>query len=70
MSLFREMEIIDELAAEYYANPTKENFKHYQKMQNLFFKHVKQKRNDITANFRDNLHLWNTTPHRATDNER
>ena len=64
------MEIIDELAAEYYANPTKENFKHYQKMQNLFFKHVKQKSNDITTDFRYNLHLRSTTPHRAIDNER
>jgi hypothetical protein len=45
MSLFREMEIIDELAAEYYANPTKDNFKHYQNMQNLFFKHVNEKIN-------------------------
>ena len=39
--LFREMRIVDELADNYKANPTKENLRHYEKMKNLFFKHCK-----------------------------
>jgi hypothetical protein len=39
--LFSELKVVDELAVNYYANPTKENFRHYQKIQNLFLKHCK-----------------------------
>lgn len=39
--LFREMEVIDELAIECYRNPTDKNLKLYKKVQDLFFKHVK-----------------------------
>ena len=39
--LFSEMSIVDEMAKAYRENPTDENLKHYKKMQDLFFKHVK-----------------------------
>jgi hypothetical protein len=35
------MKIVDELQQIAIDNPTKENIKHYEKMQDLFFKHVK-----------------------------
>lgn len=39
--LFSEMKVVDELQQIAIDNPTKENIKLYEKMQNLFFKHVK-----------------------------
>lgn len=42
---FNEMKIVDELAENYAKNPTDENFRHYQKIQNLFFKHCKTEMN-------------------------
>ena len=39
--LFREMKIVDELQDNAIKEPTKENIRHYEKMQDLFFKHVK-----------------------------
>ena len=39
--LFSEMQIVDELQELAIKEPTEENIKLYEKMQNLFFKHVK-----------------------------
>jgi len=40
--LFKEMKIVDKLQEKAIKDPTEENIRHYQKMQDLFFKHVKE----------------------------
>jgi len=40
--LFKEMKIVDELQEKAIKDSTKDNIRHYEKMQDLFFKHVKE----------------------------
>jgi len=40
--LFREMSIVDKMQEELSKNPDSEKMKQYRKMQDLFFKHVKE----------------------------
>ena len=40
--LFKKMKIVDELHEKAIKDPTEENIQHYGKMQDLFFKHVKE----------------------------
>lgn len=40
--IFREMKIVDEMQDNAIKEPTEKNIWHYQKMQDLFFKHVKE----------------------------